>query len=123
MWTNGAGAVVAVAGNLLLVPLLGLWGAAISACLCYLSMAIMVTRRSQRHFPIEIRMRSMVPILLWLASGWALGIAVQMHPERFGATLRCLGLGIFYALPLALGFFPLAEVRSLFQRRGPPSLP
>lgn len=114
--TNGAGAAVTVAGNLALVPLLGLWGAAVSACLCYLVMAIMVTRRSQRHFPIEIPARSLVPILLWLALGWAMGISVQMQPERFGVGLRLAGLGIFYVLPLVLGFFPSREFRSLFIR-------
>lgn len=115
--SNGIGALVTVAGNLLLVPLLGLWGAAISACLCYLAIAVLNTRRSQKHFPIELRARALAPILLWLALGWALGIAVQANPDRFGAGLRLACLAAFYALPLLLGFFPLKELRAFLGSR------
>jgi O-antigen/teichoic acid export membrane protein len=120
VFSNGVGAAVTVAGNLLLVPILGLWGAALSACLCYLSIAVLVTRRSQRHFPIELAPRSLVPILLWLALGWVLGAAVQMHPDRWPMPWRLAGLLAFWILPLVLGFFPRREVMALlrFRRRG-----
>jgi O-antigen/teichoic acid export membrane protein len=106
-----------VGGNLLLVPVLGLWGAALSACLCYLSIAVLVTRRSQRHFPIEMRPRTLVPVLLWLALGWALGTAVQMRPEAWPLAWRLAGLLLFWVLPVALGFFPRREVLALLRSR------
>lgn len=120
MWSNGVGAAVTVAGNLLLVPRLGLWGAALSAILCYFVIAILVTRRSQKHFPIELPARRLGPILAWLALGWILGGAVQFFPDRFPLPLRFAALAGFWLVPLALGFFPLAEMRALFRsRRGP----
>lgn len=119
MFSNGVGAVVTVAGNLLLVPVLGLWGAALSACLCYLTIAVLVTRRSQRHFPIPIPWKTFTPIALWAALGWAFGTAVQAWPDRFPLVIRLGGLAAFYCLPLLLGFFPLQELRaSLAGRRG-----
>jgi O-antigen/teichoic acid export membrane protein len=118
VFSNGAGAAVTVAGNLLLVPILGLWGAALSACLCYLTIAVLVTRRSQRLFPIELRPRALFPILLWLALGWALGTAVQMDPDRWPMAWRLAGLLLFWVLPLLLGFFPRAELFRLFAARG-----
>ena len=117
VFSNGVGAAVTVAGNLLLVPLLGLWGAALSACLCYLAIAVLVTRRSQRLFPIEMRPGTLLPILLWLALGWALGAAVQWQPERWPMAWRLAGLLLFWVLPLALGFFPRAEILRLFASR------
>lgn len=116
MVTNGFGALVTVAGNLLLVPVLGLWGAAVSACLCYLVVAVLMTRRSQKLFPIDLRWKSLTPILIWLALGWALGGAVQARPEAFGWGARLGALGVFYMLPLVLGFFPLAEARAMLAR-------
>ncbi|HLP40689.1 MAG TPA: lipopolysaccharide biosynthesis protein [Fibrobacteria bacterium] len=106
MWTNGVGALVAVSGNLLLVPRLGLIGAALSACLCYLSMAVLITRRSQRHFPIELNASVLLRVFVWLALGWTLGIAVQARPEDFPAAWRFVGLAVFWLLPLVLRAFP-----------------
>lgn len=117
IWSNGVGAVVTVIGNLLLVPRLGLWGAALSAVLCYLVMAVMVTRRSQKHFPIELPFKTLVPILLWLAAGWILGGAVQMSPERFPMGLRLGALAAFWLMPLVLGFFPRVELAALIKAR------
>lgn len=117
IFTNAVGALVAVGGNLLLVPVLGLWGAAVSACACYLAIATLVTRRSQRHYPIPIPVGRLAPILLWMAAGWALGIAVQAAPDRFPPALRLGALAGFYALPPLLGFFPLAALRGLRPRR------
>lgn len=117
MFSNGIGAVVTVLGNVILVPVLGLWGAAVSACLCYLTIAVLVTRRSQRHFPIDLRWKSMAPILLWMAIGWILGGMVQARPESFSAGMRVGLLAAFYALPLILGFFPRAELAALLRRK------
>jgi O-antigen/teichoic acid export membrane protein len=117
MVTNGIGAVVTVAGNLLLVPLLGLWGAAMSACLCYATIAVLMTRRSQKLYPIVLEWKTLAPILIWLALGWILGGVIQARPDRFGWGLRLGGLLAFYALPLVLGFFPLKQARALLASR------
>jgi O-antigen/teichoic acid export membrane protein len=116
MWSNGVGAAVTVAGNLLLAPVLGLWGAALSAVLCYTVIAAMVTRRSQRHFPIELEPKVLGPVLLWLGLGWLLGGWVQADPGRFGWTLRFAALGAFWILPVVLGILPLRDLRAIFAR-------
>jgi O-antigen/teichoic acid export membrane protein len=112
MWSNGIGAAVTVAGNIVLVPWLGLWGATLSAVVCYLIIAVMVTRRSQRLFPIVLSWKAMAPVLAWLAAGWALGIAVQRMPQHFSLPARLGMLAVFYVLPLLFGAVPLRRPRA-----------
>ena len=124
IWTNGAGAVVTLIGNILLIPLMGLWGATLSAVLCYLVIAVMTTRRSQQLFPIALPWTRLLPIFLWLGAGWALGILVQMHPARFGWGLRLGALGAFWILPFVLGTLRPREFRGIIPvtgRRPPPA--
>lgn len=126
MWINGAGALVTVAGNILLIPWLGLWGATWSAVACYLAIAILITRKSQSLFPIAIRWPRLWPVILWLAAGWGFGAAVQMEPERFGWGFRSGVLAAFWILPFALGMLRPAELRALlpaFARKRPGASP
>ncbi|MDB5104192.1 MAG: polysaccharide biosynthesis protein [Fibrobacteres bacterium] len=113
IWTNGAGAIVTVAGNLLLIPRLGLWGATLSAILCFLVIAVMTTRKSQQLFPIALSWATMAPILIWLACGWILGTWVQMHPEAFSWGRRAGALLAFWLLPFVTGTLPWRELRGL----------
>jgi len=113
MWTNGAGALVTVAGNLVLIPLFGLWGATLSAILCFLVIAVMTTRKSQQLFPITLSWTAMAPILIWLACGWGVGIAVQAHPATWSWGLRIGALLAFWLLPFVTGTLPVKELRNL----------
>ncbi|MDQ2999740.1 MAG: polysaccharide biosynthesis C-terminal domain-containing protein, partial [Fibrobacterota bacterium] len=113
IWTNGMGAAATVIGNLALIPILGLWGATLSAIICYLVIAVMTTRKSQALFPIDLPWKRMTPILIWLAAGWMFGTAVQMHPERFSWGLRLGGLLAFWLLPLVIGTLPVRELRGI----------
>jgi O-antigen/teichoic acid export membrane protein len=99
MWSNGMGAIVTVVGNLLLIPRLGLWGATLSAILCYIVIAIMVMRKSQKLFPISVPWGKMVPVLIWLSAGWILGILVQRYPGSFSWPMRFSALALFYLIP------------------------
>jgi O-antigen/teichoic acid export membrane protein len=110
IWTNGAGALVTVAGNLALIPILGLWGATLSAILCFLVIAILTTRKSQQLFPITLSWKAMAPILIWLACGWGAGTAVQMHPGSWTWGLRAGALLAFWVLPFAIGTLPAKEL-------------
>lgn len=116
MWNNGVGAAVTVLGNLLLIPTLGLWGATISAILCYFVMAVMVMRKSQTLFPIIIPWGKMGPVLVWIALGWTLGILTQRMPGSFPMGLRAGLLGVFYVLPLLTGALPWREAVRLLRR-------
>jgi O-antigen/teichoic acid export membrane protein len=117
IWTNGAGALVTVAGNLLLIPWLGLWGATLSAILCFLVIAIMTTRKSQQLFPIAISWQAMTPILIWLACGWGFGTAVQMNPGAFSWGARAGALLAFWTLPFVIGTLPAREIIAAFPRK------
>jgi O-antigen/teichoic acid export membrane protein len=124
VWINGAGALVTVAGNWFLIPVLGLWGATLSAVACYLVIAVMITRKSQRLFPIEIGWSRMMPLLVWLAAGWIFGISVQRAPGSYGWGSRLGPLLAFWLLPFVLGLLKPAELRSLLpaiRRRKPPA--
>jgi O-antigen/teichoic acid export membrane protein len=117
VWINGAGAVVTVAGNWFLIPVLGLWGATLSAVACYLVIAVMITRKSQQLYPIEIGWQRMMPLLVWLAAGWIFGIAVQHAPATYGWGARLGPLLAFWLLPFVLGLLKPAEFRSLLPAR------
>jgi O-antigen/teichoic acid export membrane protein len=130
VWINGAGAAVTVAGNWFLIPILGLWGATLAAVACYLVIAVMITRKSQELFPIAIRWERMLPLLGWLAAGWAFGTLVQGAPGAYGWGARLIPLLVFWLLPFALGLLKPAEFRAMLpafrrgrKRAGPPPGP
>jgi O-antigen/teichoic acid export membrane protein len=112
IWINGAGAAVTVIGNWFLIPILGLWGATLSAVACYLVIAVIITRKSQALFPIAIGWKRMLPLLLWMAAGWGFGTLVQRSPASFGWGARLLPLLAFWLLPFALGLLRPSEFRS-----------
>jgi O-antigen/teichoic acid export membrane protein len=118
VWINGAGALVTVVGNWFLIPVLGLWGATLSAIACYLVIAVMITRKSQSLFPIDIGWKRMMPLLVWLAAGWIFGIAVQQAPTAYGWGARLGPLLAFWLLPFVLGLLKPSEFRSLLPDRG-----
>jgi O-antigen/teichoic acid export membrane protein len=125
MWINGAGAVVTLFGNWFLIPILGLWGATLSAVACYLVIAVMITLKSQALYPIPIHWNRMLPLLAWLAAGWTFGTWVQASPGAIGWGPRAGILMVFWALPFALGLLRPSEFRALapalrLGRRGPP---
>jgi O-antigen/teichoic acid export membrane protein len=120
MWSNGVGAAVTVAGNLLLIPYLGLWGATLSAILCYIVMAIMVMRKSQKLFPITVGWPKMIPILIWLSLGWILGVLVQKYPNNFPGLVRVGALAIFYIIPLLTGSLPIRGLLQMLEKKSNP---
>lgn len=126
VWINGAGALVTVVGNWFLIPLLGLWGATLSAVACYLVIAVLITRKSQSLFPIDIGWKRMMPLLVWLAAGWIFGTAVQQAPAAYGWGARLGPLLAFWLLPFVLGLLKPSEFRSLLpgrRRAGRPVAP
>ena len=68
-WIAGAGAALTILGNLLLIPLLGYYGAAYTTLLCYGLMLVLAYRYGQQHFAVAYEPWS------WLAYlGLALGL-------------------------------------------------
>ncbi len=118
IWCNGVGAAITVAGNFLLVPRFGLWGAVLAANFCYLVMAFMLYRRSQRLFPIAVEWRKMAPVLIWAGLGWTLGTAIQIDPSLLGWLGRIGALALFIVIPFVLGGISRAERGQLLSMLG-----
>ncbi|HEX2766177.1 MAG TPA: oligosaccharide flippase family protein [Candidatus Limnocylindria bacterium] len=95
----GAAAILALVLNLLLIPLLGIYGAAVSTLAGYLALALLAGRLSQRHFPVPWQVGRAAAIL-GIAGG--LAAAALLGPDhalwRAGCVLlypgALLGLGI-----------------------------
>jgi O-antigen/teichoic acid export membrane protein len=121
IWINGAGALVTVLASIVLIPRFGLWGAVWAAVACYAVMAALMTRSSQKMFPIVLDGARLLPLALWLAAVFSAGFWVQAHPDTHGA-LRVGLLAAGLALPFVIGAVDKKERRLLgsLLRRGSP---
>lgn len=111
-WINGAGAAVTVATSLWLVPRLGLWGAVWAAVACYAVMAVLMTRTSQKLFPIRLEWPRLFPLFAWMALCFAAGFWVQAHREAAWG-LRCGLLAAGLATPFVIGAVGREERKAL----------
>lgn len=72
------GAVVTIAANFLLIPVMGYMGSAVSALLCFFSMAVVCYAIGQKYFPVPYPITAIFGYLLlasgliWLAYAWEL---------------------------------------------------
>jgi len=78
--------------------------------LCYLVIAVMVYRKSQKLFPIQIDWPKMIPVLIWLGVGWVFGISVQKFPEHFSWSLRLGFLFAYFTFPFLLRIIPIGKI-------------
>ena len=112
IWINGAGAAVTVLASVVLIPRFGLWGAVWAAVACYAVMAALMTRSSQKMFPIVLEGARFLPLALWLALVFSAGFWVQAHPDTH-LSLRAVLLVVGLALPFLLGAVDKRERRLL----------
>lgn len=113
IWINGAGAAVTVIASLLLIPRFGLWGAVWAAVACYAVMAVLITRSSQKLFPIRLEWSRLTPLFAWLAAAFVAGLWVQAHPDT-GLSLRFFLLVAGLVLPFFSGVVGVDERRRFF---------
>jgi O-antigen/teichoic acid export membrane protein len=109
VWINGVGAAITVVFSLWLVPRFGLWGAVWAAVACYAVMAVLMTRKSQSLYRIDLDWPRLAPIFVWLLVCFGAGSWVQAHPET-GYAFRFALLAVGLALPFALGVVKKSEV-------------
>lgn len=112
VWINGAGAAVTVAFSLWLVPALGLWGAVWAAVACYVVMAVLMTRRSQALYRIDLDWPRLLPVLLWLTFCFTAGFWVQAHTAT-AIPLRIALLAVGILLPFGIGAVGKSEAATL----------
>lgn len=122
-WATGIGVAVSVASNFLLIPRLGMMGAAAATLLAYISMSAALFLMARRVYPVTYEYRRLghvaACLTLSLAAFWAWGRPIAPFQ---GLALRAGLLLSFPALLLLTGFFDgeeLSELKALAAgRRG-----
>ncbi|MBS1903810.1 MAG: polysaccharide biosynthesis protein [Bacteroidetes bacterium] len=124
---TGLGALVNVAVNLLLIPPLGIMGAALATLAAYIAMAIAIYIPSQRAYPIQyewgrIGLLALVVGVAFVAERILVGVgAVSGSAAVFMVRVACTGIAIGGLF--AFGFFSererafFAEIAGRFRRR------
>ena len=107
-YIGAAGAVLTIALNFLLIPVLGYLGSAWATLACYFMMAALCWWLGERHFPVPYPVGR---LLLWLLAAVALVVLGQM-------VGRGLPRGAGYALGLVLPLLFGAMVYGVEARRG-----
>lgn len=112
--TMGAAAAANVAGNLLLVPLLGLMGAAYVNLASYALLAILTGLVSQRYYPVPWRLGSAGGAFLL---AFSLAEAAILGPDSIAWRLFCCA--VYPPLLLGLRIIRPGELRQVFARERP----
>jgi O-antigen/teichoic acid export membrane protein len=120
---TGLGAAVNVGANLLLVPRMGIMGAALATLFAYMAMAGALYREAQKAYPIPYEWGRLRTLCAVIAGAWGaerlLSAAWAADRPWFLAALR---LGLLAAVPPVLaflGFFSPREMDFLTFRRRP----
>ncbi len=95
------GAIITIAGNILLIPVLGYLGSAVTSIACFLIMCVVCYVYGQKYYPIPYNFK---PSLLYTLTALAL-IYLSFHWEIEDAWLRNgvhLGLVLFFTLAVFL---------------------
>ena len=115
------GAVVNIAANLLLIPVIGMYGAAFAALMAYFTIALYSFLASRNVYPMKyegLRLGKIAIAVIVPAVAWYAGF----QPEGFSDTLWKIGLLFVYLFLLfAMGFFTQTErmeLRRLLKWRG-----
>ena len=97
-YIGAGGAVLTIALNFLLIPVLGYMGSAIATLACYFMMAVLCWRLGERHFPVPY---PVARLGLWLtlavglvALGWAVPMTTAWGPRHawhVGLSLAFVG--------------------------------
>ena len=93
-WTRLFGALINIGLNLFLIPIYGAWGAAISTCLSFFFMAVLMNVISNKLYPIKIKWPKISMIIIILLVSYAL-------TKAFGDGI-IMGLLISIIYPLSL---------------------
>ena len=83
------GAIITVAGNLLLIPILGYYGSAIASLVCYATMSILCWQQGRRYFKVPYKF---APLLVYLIIALAIIylsglVTIESRWLRYGYNL------------------------------------
>ena len=106
---GGIGAIIAVAGNIILVPHVGYIGAAISSFVCFLLMTVLSYGLGQKYYPVNYSvLRILAHITFAVLLVWISGM-LSIHNELFNLTVK----GAIFASYIAFLYF--AERKDLIK--------
>ncbi|WP_268122235.1 lipopolysaccharide biosynthesis protein [Roseivirga pacifica] len=98
----GAGALITVVGNILLIPAMGYIGSALTSLTCYILMSALCYKYGVKYFPVPYRFGKLfVYILIGLAIVYSLGgvqVGNQLLQYGFDLVITLLFAGIMFLL-------------------------
>ncbi len=109
-----AGAAINIAFNLVLIPPLGMMGAAWSTLLTFAATCILTTWAVARSYPVPVEGRRLAKVLVSAALLSALAATIRIQPSGLELVARAAVLLAVPGVLLALNFFS-AEERAIFR--------
>ena len=101
-YIGAGGAVLTIALNFLLIPVLGYMGSAIATLLCYFMMAVLCWRLGEQHFPVPYPVARLSGWLVFAAAlvalGWSVEVAGWWTRHAWHIALTGLFLLVLYVV-------------------------
>ncbi len=119
-WATGAGAFVTVAANIVLIPLLGMLGAAVATVAGSVTMVATLAFAAQHHYPIPYELGRLARIAATAGALYVLSLYGPQDASPADVLLRTALLGAFPVVLLAVGVLDrstMAQARGLLARR------
>ena len=110
-WGGGVAALVNLGLNFILIPPLGMIGAAIATVISFLVLGVVIMHISQRYYRVEYKFKA--NFAMYLIAATIIIIAYKLLPSglRFESIFLKLGLlTVFLVVPFVLGLVSLKEI-------------
>jgi O-antigen/teichoic acid export membrane protein len=115
-YATGAGALVNVVANFILIPKFGITGAAIATLLSYVVMAIGIYFPSQRLYHVDYEWGRLIRVVLAACGVVAAVFLLGLQPATaFGITVKLGATALFVLLVFVLKVFDGADIRETRQ--------
>jgi O-antigen/teichoic acid export membrane protein len=102
-WVFGAGALVNIGANLVLIPIAGMMGAAYSTLLSYAVLAVGMYFASRKFYPLQYEWGKILRLLGVAALPLVVFYSISMEPATAIGVLQKLGLLIAFGVLLVVG--------------------
>jgi O-antigen/teichoic acid export membrane protein len=114
-WTSGVAALTNIVINIILIPVLGILGAAIATLISYILLAIIVYVVGQRYysFPIDLVRLSKLGLAFLITSAAVIELNNLVLPEWESIALRLLCLSLFPLVLIISRFVTFEQIKTL----------
>ncbi|HOV98492.1 MAG TPA: oligosaccharide flippase family protein [Bacteroidota bacterium] len=112
---TGAGAIINVVVNVLLIPVLNITGAALATAASYIVMAVSMYFVSRKFYTIQYEWRKVFILLLFTGAAYIFALVLHLEPLQWSSILYKVVIICFYCLAIiSTGIVSCREVLSLF---------